>query len=164
MGPAAGPGHRLQLLHQLVGIVGERLELLLAQHDGAGVRGRVGADPAGFIFHIDHLRLGLDDELDIERYAAPAISTFGFWLTENPLAMTRTRYFPGRSEGNAYWPDIVRFCALLAAGTAQLHQRAGYQSARRIGDHAAQTRRLKAFAPPTKRRRPRETRLRLQYS
>src|SRR5262249_41165423 len=37
--------------------------------------------------------------------SAAAISKFAFWLTENPLTITRTRYFPGRSEGNTYLPD-----------------------------------------------------------
>ena len=60
VGTRAGPGHRLQLLRQLVGIVRERREFLLAQHQRGAVRRGIGGDAIGLVFDIQYLRVGLN--------------------------------------------------------------------------------------------------------
>ena len=136
-------GQRLQIGLQIVGIVGQRLQIGSAQDQGARVLRRIDADlGAGVFLHRHFLLFGGDGQLQVRRRslrAAPQIHRNGFGLLQ-----------PGRGSLHAYtcprpnqrsnrchrcrrWPISPAPAALDTVTVAPGHQRARF-----VGDHAMQ--------------------------
>ena len=68
VGAGRRPGQRLQVGGQIVGIVGERVQIGAAQHQRAGVVRRVDGDARrGVVLHGDLLLGGRDFQLEVQR-------------------------------------------------------------------------------------------------
>src|SRR5579862_8431580 len=66
IGAGGWAGERLQFGLKLIGIIGERFEILTFDDDGAGIFGGIDSDSCAFGFDLDFFLLGGDAEREIE--------------------------------------------------------------------------------------------------
>ncbi len=152
--PAVGPGGRsgqcLKLFLQFVGVVGERVEFLLAQHQRGAVVGRIGGNAAGLFFHVHDLRLHLDNKLRIEFHIA-ANGEFAMLVHRKTLGDKTNLILTGTKSGELVAARGVGVGAALSARPSELHQCRGHRGAARIGHRAVQTRRRRGLRGQVRR-------------